>query len=91
MYVASFTQISQNPKEEFEKVGLPVFAILRGKKKTFWVEVGVASGKVIQLHSGNLGIVGFSMCDIQCGSYRQTRVGLGYGASCRWIHVVFCV
>ena len=25
----SFTQIGQNPKEEFEKVGFPVFAILR--------------------------------------------------------------
>ena len=25
----SFMQIGQNPKEEFEKVGFPVFAILR--------------------------------------------------------------
>ena len=39
VYVPSFTQIGQNPKEEFEKVGFPVFAILR---KNFIPEVGVA-------------------------------------------------
>ena len=53
--------------------------------------MGVANCKVIQLHSGNLGIQGFWMCDIQCGSYRQKRVGLGYSAPCRQIYVVFCV
>ena len=47
----SFTQIGQNPEEEFEKVGFLVFA-----KKNFKAEVGGASRKVIQLHSGNLGI-----------------------------------
>ena len=52
----SFMQIGQNPKEEFEKVGFPVFAILQ---KNFQPEVGVANRKVIQLHSGNLGIQGF--------------------------------
>ena len=33
----------------------------------------------------------FWMCDIQCGSYRQKHVGLGYSALCRQIYVVFCV
>lgn len=27
--MSSFTQIGQNPKEKFEKVGFPVFVILR--------------------------------------------------------------
>ena len=81
-------QIGQNPKEEFEKVGFPVFAILQ---KNFQPEVGVANRKVIQLHSGNLGIQGFWMCDIRFGSYRQKRVFLGYSAPCRQIYVVFCV
>ena len=53
--------------------------------------MGVANRKVIQLHSGNLGIQGFWMCDIRCGSYRQKRVGPGYSAPCRRIYVVFCV
>ena len=68
-------QIGQNPKEEFEKVGFPVFAILQ---KNFQPEVGVANRKVIQLHSGNLGIQGFWMCNIRFGSYRP-----------KWIYVVF--
>ena len=51
----------------------------------------MANCKVIQLHSGNLGIQGFWMCDIRCGSYRQKHIGLGYSAPCRWIYVVFCV
>ena len=46
----SITQIGQNPKEEFEKVCFPVFAILWKKKKTFLVEVDMANSKVIQLH-----------------------------------------
>ena len=47
--------------------------------------------KVIQLHSGNLTIQGFWMCDLRCGSYRQKRVFLGYSALCRRIYVVLCV
>ena len=43
----------QNLKDEFEKVGFPVFAILW---KNFQAEVGMANCKVIQLHSGNLGM-----------------------------------
>ena len=31
MYVASFTPIGQNPKEDFEKVSFPGFAVLRKK------------------------------------------------------------
>ena len=77
-------QIRQNPKE-FEKVGFAVFAILRNRKWAW------PNRKVIQLHSGNLGIQGFWMCDIRFGSYRQKRVFLGYSAPCRRIYVVFCV
>ena len=76
--------MGQNPKEEFEKVGFPVFANLR---KHF---LG-ASGRGHSPHSGNLGIQGFWMCDIRCGSYRQKRVFLGYSTLCRRIYVVFCV
>ena len=47
--------------------------------------------KVIQLHSGNLRIKGFWMCEIRCGNYRQKRTGLGYSAPCRQIYVVYCV
>ena len=39
VFVPSFTQIGQNPKEEFEKVCFPVFAILL---KNFQAEVGGA-------------------------------------------------
>ena len=81
-------QIGQNPKEEFEKVGFPVFAILW---KNFLGGSGRGHSKVIQLHSGNLGIQGFWMCDIWCGSYKQKRIGLGYSAPCRRIYVFFCV
>ena len=81
-------QIGQNPKEEFEKVGFPVFAILC---KNLPIPSGRGNHNVIQLHSGNLGIQGFWMCDIRFGSYRQKRVFLGYSAPCRRIYVVFCV
>ena len=49
----SFMQMGQNPKEEFEKVGFPVFA------KNLSTGSGRGHHKVIQLHSGNLGIQGF--------------------------------
>ena len=64
---------------------------VKKKKKNFLPEVAMAYGKVIQLHSGNLGIQGFWMYDIQFGSYSQKCVGLGYSSPCRRIYVVFCV
>ena len=54
----SFMQIGQNPKEEFKKVGFPVFGNF-AKKKNFLGGSGRGNCKVIQLHSGNLGIQGF--------------------------------
>ena len=63
----NFTQIEQNPKEEFEKVGFPVFAILQ---KNFLPEVGMANRKLIQLHSENLGIQGF-----KCTTYGLGVIG----------------
>ena len=49
-------QIGDNPKQESEKVGFQVFAILRKKKKKKnQPEVAVVSRKVIWLHLGNLG------------------------------------
>ena len=81
-------QIGQNPKDEFEKVGFPVFAILR---KNLITRSGRGHCKVIQLHSGNLGIQCFWMYDIRFESYRQKHVGLGYSAPCRRIYVFFCV
>ena len=71
-----------------QKVGFPVFAILR---KNFLGRSGRGHCIVIQLHSGNLGIQGFWMCNIRCGSYRQKRVGLCNSAPCRRIYVFFCV
>ena len=83
----SFMQIGQNPKKEFEKVGFPVIAILQ---KNFLPEVVVANLKVIRLHSGNLRIQAYWMCDLRFGSYRQKCVFLGYSTPCWRIYVVFC-
>ena len=58
-------QIRQNPKEEFEKVSFPVFAILQ---KNFLPQLStVANRKVIQLHSGNL--------VIECKRYGLAVIG----------------
>ena len=50
----SFMQIGQNPKDEFEKVDFPVFC-----EKNFLGGSGRGHCKVIQLHSGNLGMQDF--------------------------------
>ena len=69
----SFTQIGQNLKEEFKKVAFPVFAILR---KTVKAEVGVANSKVIQLHSGNLGMQFFDFSKFfECATYGVGVIG----------------
>ena len=60
-------------------------------RKNFLTASGRGHRKVIQLYSGNLGIQGFWMCDIWCGSYRQKCIGQGYSAPCRRTYVVFCV
>ena len=75
-------QIEQNPKEESEKVGFPVFQFCDFAKT---LSIGSGQAKWFSSFQGIWG--GFWMC-VRCGSYRQKRVGQGYSVLCRRIYVV---
>ena len=88
LYLPSFMLIGRNPKEEFEKEGFRVFAILW---KNYLDGNGRGLCHVIQGYSQNLRICGFWMCDIRCGSYRPKSVDLAYSAPYMQTYVIFCV
>ena len=57
MYVPSFTQIGQNPKEEFEKVGFAYVVLYRKKRAA---EVAVS---YVRKPSSIQGTYGYKVCE----------------------------